>query len=303
MVNARLSPVVIAALVLGLAGSAATATQTCLDVASAIASAAKSGDAGHARELYLAAEAGGECSGEPLFLMGRNTAYAHYHRAYADEVSGPAREQMLREALSFGRPWQVLAAVADLEWAAKRYAEATLLLQEALDDIREESLNPIAPPVDVIASIQKRAEETRLLAPHYVKRVDRSGNPGGLAQRTFRGFVVRKVAVPVHFEFNKAEFTAEGRRAVTDMFDYLTADGSPDIELIGHTDPRGTVAYNQSLSERRAAAVKAFLLTAGYDGRIVTTGRGELEPFQADDPGAYAQEEIWQLDRRVELER
>ncbi len=288
---------------LGTCPSTASAAASCADLEQRIFSASRTGEADVARQLYLEAEAEQACSGEQLLLMGRNTAFAFYHRAYSDGVSEAEQNDMLRDALGFGRPWQVLAALADLEKAERQYAEAAALYQEALDDIRDETLNPTAPPIDVVASIHKKAEETRLLADHYVRRIDRNGDPGGLAQRHFRGFEAQRVAVPVHFEFDSDAFTAEGQRAVLDMLDYLTAEGSLDIGLVGHTDPRGTSDYNQTLSLRRAAAVKEFLTLQGYAGEVQIAGRGEAEPFESDDPGAYTQDEIWQLDRRVELQR
>lgn len=56
----------------------------------------------------------------------------------------------------------------------------------------------------------------------------------------------------------------------------------PEVELIlvtGHTDRIGTDAYNQKLSERRAIAVRNYLMAKGVDGgRIEAAGRGESEP-------------------------
>ena len=48
---------------------------------------------------------------------------------------------------------------------------------------------------------------------------------------------------------------------------------------------------------------KDFLAAKGYRGGIRTIGKGKSEPFQPDDPTGYTQQERWQLDRRVELER
>jgi outer membrane protein OmpA-like peptidoglycan-associated protein len=209
----------------------------------------------------------------------------------------------LKRGLTFGRPWQALAAMADIEKSARRYGKASALYQEALDDIRNERLNPQAPSGEVIASLVKKAEETRLLAPDYVKRVDRDGSPAGLACPSFRGFTVRRSALPIEFEYDSTDFTEKGRKAVDDLHDYLSQQGELPIRLIGHTDPRGTDDYNQMLSERRSEAVKSFLIAKGYNAQIRTAGRGRKQPFQTDDPASYTEEERWQLDRRVELDR
>lgn len=51
------------------------------------------------------------------------------------------------------------------------------------------------------------------------------------------------------------------------------------IEIVGHTDSSGTDAYNQNLSERRAASVKDYLIGQGVDaGVISTSGMGESQP-------------------------
>ena len=52
------------------------------------------------------------------------------------------------------------------------------------------------------------------------------------------------------------------------------------VQVVGHTDSDGTVAYNQDLSERRASAVSSILIGAGVEaGRIRTFGLGETQPI------------------------
>ena len=55
------------------------------------------------------------------------------------------------------------------------------------------------------------------------------------------------------------------------------------VEVVGHTDNTGSAAYNQDLSERRAAAVASILRSAGVSGgRIASYGRGESAPVASN---------------------
>lgn len=69
------------------------------------------------------------------------------------------------------------------------------------------------------------------------------------------------------------------------------------VEVAGHTDSTGSDAYNQGLSERRAASVAAYLRSQGViDGRLITVGVGESRPV-ADNGTASGR----QANRRVEI--
>jgi len=70
------------------------------------------------------------------------------------------------------------------------------------------------------------------------------------------------------------------------------------IEVAGHTDSTGPVAYNQKLSERRAQSVSRYLHAQGIDeGRFWTIGYGETRPIASNDTA-----EGRQRNRRVELQ-
>ena len=69
------------------------------------------------------------------------------------------------------------------------------------------------------------------------------------------------------------------------------------IRVVGHTDNTGSAAYNQTLSERRAASVAGILRGAGVDGRrIVAEGRGLTQPIASN-----ATAEGRRQNRRVEI--
>ncbi len=83
------------------------------------------------------------------------------------------------------------------------------------------------------------------------------------------------------FDFDKAVVRPEGMKTLDDkVVEGMKAH--PEVELLlvtGHTDRIGTAKYNQKLSERRAAAVKAYLVKQGVAAdRIKTVGKGKSEP-------------------------
>ncbi len=71
-----------------------------------------------------------------------------------------------------------------------------------------------------------------------------------------------------------------------------------NVRVIGHTDSTGSDAYNQTLSERRAASVGQFLASQGVaSGRLWTQGFGKRYPIATNDTEAGRQ-----ANRRVEIE-
>jgi outer membrane protein OmpA-like peptidoglycan-associated protein len=70
-----------------------------------------------------------------------------------------------------------------------------------------------------------------------------------------------------------------------------------NIEVLGHTDNKGSDDYNQGLSERRAAAAAAYLRSEGIaSSRLSTRGLGESDPKASNDTEAGRAE-----NRRVEF--
>jgi OmpA-OmpF porin, OOP family len=83
------------------------------------------------------------------------------------------------------------------------------------------------------------------------------------------------------FDFNKADLRNEGKSTLdTEVVAKMKAH--PEVELLlvtGHADRIGSDKYNQALSEKRADAVKAYLVNQGIESnRIEAVGKGEAEP-------------------------
>ena len=100
------------------------------------------------------------------------------------------------------------------------------------------------------------------------------------------------------FDFHKSVVRPDGKRAIDDALAKLNG---VDLEMViatGHTDSIGTERYNQKLSERRAAAVKAYLVSKGIPAsKITTIGKGETQPVATNKTAAGRQK-----NRRVDIE-
>lgn len=101
----------------------------------------------------------------------------------------------------------------------------------------------------------------------------------------------------VNFDFDKASIRADSRPVLDEAVQTLKAESAITITAEGHTDSVGAEPYNQQLSERRAAAVRDYLVKGGIDAaRIQTQGLGESQPVASNDTADGRAQ-----NRRVEL--
>ncbi len=115
------------------------------------------------------------------------------------------------------------------------------------------------------------------------------------------------VAADALFDFNKAVLRPEGKQKLDELVAKAGAIKLEVILAVGHTDRIGSNAYNQKLSEKRAAAVKEYLVAKGIEAnRVYTEGKGETQPVTGDkcmgNTKTKALIECLQADRRVDIE-
>jgi outer membrane protein OmpA-like peptidoglycan-associated protein len=111
------------------------------------------------------------------------------------------------------------------------------------------------------------------------------------------------LAADVLFDFDKATLKKEAEPSLQKVATVLKANPGAKTTIEGHTDGKGADAYNQTLSEQRAASVKQWLVDAGVNGAaIATRGLGKTKPVAhnvkpdgSDDPEGRAK------NRRVEI--
>ncbi|WP_119726578.1 OmpA family protein [Thermomonospora amylolytica] len=116
------------------------------------------------------------------------------------------------------------------------------------------------------------------------------------SESTAGGRITVSLSSDVLFDFDKATLTPHARRRITELAGRIRRT-SGAVRVEGHTDAKGTPAYNLRLSRARAAAVKAALeqALAGSGVRIVAVGHGEARPVAPntrpdgkDDPAGRA---------------
>lgn len=120
--------------------------------------------------------------------------------------------------------------------------------------------------------------------------------PGAKVERVGEGIVV-EFNNKILFGFDRSDLGDGAKTSLNELVTILNKYPDTNIEIQGHTDDTGTDSYNQSLSERRAAAVSAYLKGRGVtSSRITTKGFGETAPKYAND-----NEENRSLNRRVDF--
>lgn len=99
------------------------------------------------------------------------------------------------------------------------------------------------------------------------------------------------------FDVNKYDLRSEARTEITRMAEILAKYPDTYVRIEGHTDADGSESYNQTLSERRASAVTAYLTEKGISvGRLKDFGFGESRPVASNESS-----EGKQANRRVEV--
>lgn len=108
---------------------------------------------------------------------------------------------------------------------------------------------------------------------------------------------IADLATTFYFEFDSATLKPEARAALTAYAEYFRT--SPKmVRLEGHADERGSREYNMALGERRANAVRDYLVLQGVSrSSIETVSYGEERPAEMG-----SSEYSWSKNRRVEIQ-
>lgn len=109
------------------------------------------------------------------------------------------------------------------------------------------------------------------------------------------------IPIPIGFEYRTSTFTEQGKKAAKLLVEYLAIKKPSSISLTGHADERGSKMLNMKLSRERLNAVAREVKTQGYFGKLLLIPKGEEEPYTGVDRSKHRKQELYVLDRRVEL--
>lgn len=102
--------------------------------------------------------------------------------------------------------------------------------------------------------------------------------PDAKVERVGEGIVV-EFSSNVLFGFDQTTLSSESKTNLNKLVKVLNSYKDTDIELQGHTDSKGSLAYNQTLSEKRAGSVSGYLIGEGIaSNRMSVNGFGETVP-------------------------
>ena len=121
-----------------------------------------------------------------------------------------------------------------------------------------------------------------------LKELNAAVTPAGIAVN---------LSADVLFDFDKADLKAGAEKSLQNLLTVVTGKSAAVVSIVGHTDIRGDAEYNTALSERRANAVKAWLVGHGVpDTRVTASGAGKSRPLKPGDT-----EDAHRANRRVEI--
>ena len=104
---------------------------------------------------------------------------------------------------------------------------------------------------------------------------------------------------PVYFDYDSFALRPDATQTLNENADKIKQAPDVMIQIEGHCDERGTQEYNLALGERRALAVREYLMRVGVSGdRLVTISYGEERPAV---PGH--DESAWKWNRRSEFNK
>ncbi len=187
----------------------------------------------------------------------------------------------LQEAIERAR-----AARTQADTAQKRAEETETALRqtehlaETVAAERARAVEDASAARSVAARTQEELEAIRRRREAELDRMQEALNRIAPTKRTPAGMVMTLSDEHFRFDFDKAALRAENREMLSRIAGILLASEGYRLFVDGHTDDIGDATYNQGLSERRAQAVRDYLVQAGVPADVIEMkGFGKTQPL------------------------
>ncbi|HSB31653.1 MAG TPA: peptidoglycan-associated lipoprotein Pal [Candidatus Sulfobium mesophilum] len=175
------------------------------------------------------------------------------------------------------RIWVLFALLAFISFGCQKAAT------------KPEAVQP-APEKEEKESVQKPPEKV-------TEQKIASGKESVESQEKAAGAMEEKEGIfkDIHFDFDKYDIKNEDKSALKAIASWMTKNPGAKLSVEGHCDDRGTNEYNLALGDRRAKAVKDYLLSLGVSSsKIETVSYGEEKPLCTEET-----EDCWAKNRRA----
>jgi len=229
----------------------------------------------NARQAYQQASAGQAAQLVPAELHKAHEALAAAEKSFLDDPKSVRTRDLAYVADRSAKTAEALAVTA-AGVAAKTKADADYQAAQAI--IAKNSATQLA--TEQKARLEAEANLAKLAA---VKEEE-------------RGLVIT-LSGTILFASNKSELLPSAENKLNDVSEALMATKERMLTVEGFTDSQGSSSYNQQLSQKRADAVRSYIISRGYQGdRIQAKGMGETNPI-ADNTSTEGRAN----NRRVEI--
>jgi outer membrane protein OmpA-like peptidoglycan-associated protein len=219
-------------------------------------------------------------------------------RAEAAERQLAAVSAQANEASALAR--QAIERSAAAEAAARAAAEGRQVAEAQTVGARQETeaaKQEASTARETAAQAQAEAAAIRKKAEAEVNRLEAALGQVAETRRTALGLVMNLGEDHLKFEFDKADLRQQDRELLSRIAGIILTSHDYTISVNGHTDDVGSDAYNKTLSQRRAQAVRDYLVKAGLPPGILTVeGHGKSLPLAKGTSDAARAK-----NRRVEL--
>lgn len=135
----------------------------------------------------------------------------------------------------------------------------------------------------------KNVETTPGAASTAIESTSLNFDPTGSDSGTIKGLKT------IHFGYDKSSLDATAKQDISGNVEWMKKNSTAKLQIEGHCDARGTIEYNVALGERRANAVKSYMLSLGLAAdRLSVISYGKEKPISTGDS-----EEVYAKNRRA----